>query len=206
MNIKIKGITLLSEEEYEACKVFIPKIPGFWWLRSTPVTDPCRADVVTDDGTLGYYCVDHDTIGVRPVLIRDLDKLPRGSKIEFAEHMWTVISADMMLCDDTIGNRPFNRDSKAGNEFEYSSVRAFIEIWLESHDDPISLDAAEGVLPEYDYSIAKKRIEDLLNDLNPAEIAGQIQMDNLTGWIKTWKFVMHRELNKLFGSQKEDRL
>lgn len=50
----------------------------------------------------------------------------------------------------------------------------------------------------------RKLINDLLCDSNPAEIANQIERDNLSTWIKSWKAAMGKELDKAFGPEEPD--
>lgn len=189
--MKIKGFTLLSKEEYEACKDIIPKKDCSWWLRSVSKYYSENAAYIHHDGTLQFYRIDGN-YGVAPALICD-HHLPRGSKVEFADHKWTVISEDMIFCDDVIGYFPFNQKRKAGNSYKNSSVKAYVKGWFEAHkNDPIELVKVS--------SQTRSRIDDLLRDVNSAEIASQIASDNLSGWISRWKEAMNQALDEAFAT------
>ena len=134
IDIDIEDITLLSIEEYEACKDIIPPIYCSWWLRSQS-RDNYSASYVSSDGSVDYFgCyVDKDDNAVRPVLIYKSSNLQNGDKIKFADYRWTVISENMMLCDEVIGHTCFRNDWLAddSNDYEKSDIKVWLEDWLE---------------------------------------------------------------------------
>ena len=134
IDIDIEGITLLSIEEYEKCKDIIPKINDWWWLRS-PGYDSRSAANVSNDGSVFSFgdFVCNDFYAVRPVLIYKSSNLQNGDKIKFADYCWTVISENMMLCDEVIGHTCFRNDWLAddSNDYEKSDIKVWLEDWLE---------------------------------------------------------------------------
>ncbi len=131
----IKGITLLSAEEYEQFKNNIPPINSdWWWLRSPGHND--RAAIVLDDGTADTYSVNYGHIAVRPALILNSESssLKIKDEFEFGEHKWTVISDTYAICNDTIGDHCFREDWRAEDscDYEKSDIKKYVENWYES--------------------------------------------------------------------------
>ena len=135
INIEISEITLLSIEEYEAAQKNIPVIPEWWWLRSPGGYDARAAGVsiggsVDDFGNyvnFNYFCV-------RPALrISNLAcfNLHAKDTIRLAGKNWTVISEDLILCDESVGNCSFRKDYQApdANVYEKSDVKKWLENW-----------------------------------------------------------------------------
>lgn len=134
--INIDGITLLSIEEYEACKQYIPLLSRWWWLRS-PGSSSKSASGVNDHGRVysdGYY-VNSNIVVVRPALkISNLEasNLQIGDKFRLFDYDWTVISEEYALCDGSIGNHCFRMDYTAEDAivYEASDVKRFVEDWF----------------------------------------------------------------------------
>lgn len=133
-DIQINGITLLSDEEYEAAKKHIKPIYLDWWLRT-----PGTSDIYTKD--VGWYTnISHtgapvfNDEGVRPALKINLNdtNLKINDSFEFSDYTWTVISDNYALCDSTLCRMPFQHSVKESNEnnYEESDVKEFIESWL----------------------------------------------------------------------------
>lgn len=162
MNIKITGITLLSTEEAENIPIKLRSIGDFWWLRS-PGYFESNVATVRGDGRIslkGYY-VDCKHYGVRPALIFDpaSSDLQIGDKFDMAEHKWTVIAKDKILCDDIIGQRAFREDweIKDANNYETSDIKIYLENWAKENyiiDKP-NIKIYEKMSPE--------RMKELLN-------------------------------------------
>ena len=132
----IDVITLLSVEEYETCKEIIPRTACTWWLRSPGVRSGNAAIVYSDGSASIYgYSVNSDKVAVRPALaLYDLDSsgLQVGDKFNLFGYNWTVISDVYALCDDSLGDLCFRKDSKAegANLYELSDIRKYIHEWL----------------------------------------------------------------------------
>lgn len=131
----IKGITLLSLEEYQELKPNISLLNRWWWLRSPGLYDFTAAFVYGDDGRVyayGHYVV--GAFGVRPALVLESSNLQIGDNFEFGNHTFTVISdKKYALCNDSIGDHCFREDWKAkdANDYEASDVKKYIEDWYE---------------------------------------------------------------------------
>ena len=74
--LKIDGITLLSIEEYEACREYIPPLNDLWWLRSPG----CHQNVAAAVGIGGLvqsfgFNVGSNEGAVRPAMKINLKKL-----------------------------------------------------------------------------------------------------------------------------------
>lgn len=133
VDIKITGITLLSVEEYEACKDVIPRAVSWWWLRSPSAHYVKYVAYVVYDGWVYDLNVDFGT-GARPALqISNLASvnLSIGDKLMLAGRTWTVISGTLALCDDIVGETKFREDWKMpdANNYEKSDVKKWLENW-----------------------------------------------------------------------------
>ena len=152
IEIEIKDITLLSEEEYEKVRDIIPACNIKWWLKS--LNNPQDAYVVVDKDArkathreLLYGC-----FGVRPVLVCTLPntELKIGDKVvipkfkwkkiseenivgEQCLHRWTVISDDRIICDEYIGRCRFELgfDEYEGDEYNESYIKSWLKDWLD---------------------------------------------------------------------------
>lgn len=135
ITIKVKGITLLSKEEYRECKDNIPAINKPWWLRS-PGHYVFFAACVYGDGSIDYYGydVDNSEFGVRPVLIIK-SNLQIKDEFNLAGHAWTVISEDYAICNDIIGEYCFREDwrAKDSNNYKKSDIKKYIEDWAKEN-------------------------------------------------------------------------
>ena len=132
-DIQIKEVTLLSREEYNANIDLIPPANGWWWLRS-PGSRQYYAAFVDICGSLNYYSyVSDDRGGVRPALriCNPYSSLVPGDKFDLAGHVWTVISDELALCDESIGETSFRFDTNASdaNIYEKSDIRIWLENW-----------------------------------------------------------------------------
>lgn len=137
INIKIKGITLLSIEEYEKCRDIIPVLHyEQWWLRSPGYIASTNAAYVRFDGAVGDYgsSVDNFQNSVRPALFLKSPKLQIGDKIELFGLKWTAITNKMIVCDKSIGYTHFRGDRKAADskDFEKSDIKKWLENWLKN--------------------------------------------------------------------------
>ena len=125
INLTITGITLLSIEEYEACKDHIPPLKVWWWLRSPGYGSYDAAGVI--GGGSVYYGggrVNSDGVCVRPALqISNLESshLKIGDEFEFGGKEWTVISDSLAICNKCIGERPFRKDWLAPDANSYEA-------------------------------------------------------------------------------------
>lgn len=134
IDLDIKGITLLSIEEYKACKEHIKHTSPSWWLRS-PGLNCLRAAVVFSFGDI-YNSGDfiYVPFGVRPVLEINLktSNLQIGDEIELMNCRWTVISNKLILCNEIIAKRPFRKDWRTDNANDYnkSDIKQWLEDWF----------------------------------------------------------------------------
>ncbi len=134
--LEIEDITLLSIEEYEAAKEYIPLMRDWWWLRSPGLSSNYAAYVNRGGWVFAGGTYVDGTYGVvRPALkisnLRSLD-LQIGDRIcGLAGHDWTVISGSLILCNDGIGKHCFRKDWQAedANTYETSDVKRFLEKW-----------------------------------------------------------------------------
>ena len=132
-DVDITDITLLSIEEYEECKEYIPHVSHWWWLRSPGYLSSTAAYVLSDGGV--YDCgllVYNAESGVRPALrISNLESFNLGDKFSLAELEWTVISKDLALCDSFIGTMPFRSDWQAedANIYDKSDIKKWLDSW-----------------------------------------------------------------------------
>lgn len=130
----IRDITLLSIAEYEKYKDIIPLVDGWWWLRS-PGYYSDRAARVLLDGVVdiyGDFVEYYDSTAVRPALIfSPKPSLKKGDKIYLAGYTWTIISRDMMLCDDVVGYTYFRKDweAKNANDYKASDIKKWLHNW-----------------------------------------------------------------------------
>lgn len=131
-NIQIEEVTLLSREEHKAAIKYIPAVNFDWWLRS-PGYDQISAVYMLYDGSLLYSGVDNDCGCVRPALriCNPYSSLIPGDKFDLAGHVWTVISDELALCDESVGETSFRFDTNASdaNVYEKSDIRIWLENW-----------------------------------------------------------------------------
>ena len=136
VDIEIKEVTLLSEEEYKQNSHIIPAVNWWWWLRSLGHFQYSAA-YVDSDGSLYNDNVNFDGGRVRPALICNLksSNLKPGDKIELANKIWTVLNNSIVLCDDSIGKSKFREDYGAenANVYEYSDVKKIVDEWAKEN-------------------------------------------------------------------------
>ena len=143
--MEIKEITLLSVAEYQSCKNVIPQKDTEWFLRDAYREKPGAgyADWVGVVNSQDHILngVLHDINAVAPALILDTTRLHPGDKVEFAGHKWTVIAEDMIFMDDYLEDMEFDNNPDAIiADYMSSSVRAYLENWLNAHkDEPMYL-------------------------------------------------------------------
>lgn len=133
LDIDIKGITLLSIEEYEASRPYIRLGDNNWWLRSPSAYNDCAAYASSCgymDGACDFVI---ESCGVRPALKITSSDLSTGDRFNLFEQDWTVISDEYALCDYSIGRYCFRKDCYAedANDYEASDVKKFLEDWFE---------------------------------------------------------------------------
>ena len=135
-DIKIDGITLLSQKEYEAAKKHIPALNHSWWLHSPGYNSKYAAYVLCNYGYVIRYGYDVAySIAVRPALklvgLKSAN-LQIGDNFRLFGHDWTVVSDTLALCNDSIGESPFREDYEAedANNYEASDIKMFVEKWL----------------------------------------------------------------------------
>ena len=141
VNIDIQGITLLSiEEAMEIAKndtMFMGLLgckKGNWWLRSP------------GEGTNNVAYVDHELaminsggvnatnyFGVRPALQFNYSTsdLQIGDKVMIFGYIWTVVSEQLVLCDDIIEKMMFTQDvyGEDQNNYEKSDIKKWLDKW-----------------------------------------------------------------------------
>lgn len=138
VEIEILDVALLSKEEYEKCKEYIPPLDEWWWLRSQGSDDDYAAFVYGYSGRVDSDGIDVNyTYGVRPSLfILKSPFLRIGDTFKLAGYMWTVIDETIALCDSYIGKSCFRKDWKAedANVYEASDVKRYIEDWAKENN------------------------------------------------------------------------
>lgn len=135
--MKIKGITLLSREEYEKHEEVIPLLQCKWWLRNASVEFDDSVDAI-DYGDLEAYDPNVSWIGIRPLCVFEVessDKLDTlnseslvGKKFEYNNRKWTILEAKSnelwALCDKIIAKAQFDGKS---NIYDNSSIKRWLE-------------------------------------------------------------------------------
>ena len=145
--ITVTGITLLSKEEYNACRKHIKPVDDWWWLRS-PGYDQDRAARVLSDGRV-YYGGNYVVSGngaVRPAVVlqlpeSDIRNLQIDDGFEMAGYTWTMIADDMAMCDSGVGCTAFREDWQAqdANVYEASDVKKWLEAWAKEKGIEVSV-------------------------------------------------------------------
>ena len=141
MDIDIKGITLLSREEYTAYKDLMSHdnwIYANWWLRS-PGNSTGTVAVAHDNGWgLITDNIVRNRNAVRPTLLIANHNLNTGDNFILADKEWTVISDTLAICNGIIGRYYFRFDWKDdnANDYEASDVKKFLEEWAENNNIP----------------------------------------------------------------------
>ena len=140
LDLKISGITLLTEKEARSLPKNIRKIEHNWWTKSPyphEYGDVNRAFYVDESGKINDEEVNHE-YGVRPALkIYDLQcsGLCVQSQFRLAGFEWTIISEHRALCNSMIGINVFNRGPidrpNIDNNYETSDIKAELEKWCD---------------------------------------------------------------------------
>ena len=134
-NLQIEEVTLLSAEEYKETKENIEPLDNWWWLRS-PGFKKYYADFVYSDGMYkeGGFGVDIPNVSVRPVLkIKNIESLSFtvDDSFKMGGYIWTVISKDLVLCDQEVCKMMFRKDWQAedANMYESSDIKEWLTAW-----------------------------------------------------------------------------
>ncbi len=132
-DLQIGYVTVLSVGEADSLPVSIRVIDSNWWTR-TPGMGIGTVGVVYQDN--GRIYLDGDVCsmvcGVRPALqICNLESLNLGKydKFTVGKFSYTVISDDMVLCDDIVGACPFNNDMSLNSDYDKSYLKTFVKDW-----------------------------------------------------------------------------
>lgn len=109
MKIKIKGIELLSLEEYSLNKLHISPLSGEWWLKP-PKTDGGDYGIVTTSGVTRKFLrtfESDDVFLIRPIIrLSNPTDFNRGDVFKFNGKSWAVFS-DFALCNSSIASCDF---------------------------------------------------------------------------------------------------
>ena len=135
LSIKDYEITLLTKGEYLEHKDVIPRINGWWWLRSLLEAYDYYAGVVSGDGQLDIGSVAHDSdVGARPALKfkSDIWPLPIGDQFIFLGNRWTVIDEGFAISNDVISIRRYDPKSSV---WETSEIKAWLEQWAKEGEE-----------------------------------------------------------------------
>lgn len=138
-DVSLSGITLLSEKEVLAHKKLInfQQKDKIWWLRERFPNIARSSKAIQPNERIIPSNMELRN-GISPAVIGNFNKIKRGDKLLFAGHMWTVITADMMLVDDLLGVGPYNYYSVEDIKYEESDIKAFIDGWFAAHrDNPV---------------------------------------------------------------------
>lgn len=132
----VKGITLLSVDEYRYNSGLIPHINESWWLR-TPGYYAHSAAYVGMYGSLskGGYSVTVENMAVRPALLINSSSitLDYGDEFTLFDHEWIVLRTKyrnkyMAICKDYLFKDCFTKSK--GNGYNSSDIKKKIEDWL----------------------------------------------------------------------------
>lgn len=130
LNLDITGITLLSIEEAEEVPENIRDCGYDWWLRSPGYSGILAACVY--GGHVYNFNVKLE-FGVRPALKFNPSSanLQIGDSIKMFGYNWTIITDNLMLCDDIVGKTVFREDweAKDANDYEASDIKKWLENW-----------------------------------------------------------------------------
>ena len=145
-NNAIKGITLLSDKEYETSVGVIPMLGKRFWLQSPARFDYPNKKAAAMSALVGVVGANNkisdsfskaDTKqGVRPALLIDNSqlKLRVNEKVVINELSYTVISDTKIVCDSIIGNTAFNSSAAEEKDcvFENSDIKQWLGKWLDN--------------------------------------------------------------------------
>ncbi len=137
VDLKIIGITLLSEADYVAFKGNIKSCGKTWWLKTAydQYDGKAYAKRVEADGSISVRDVEEYHTFVRPALmLGDANKAycKIGDKFLFADDTYTIISNELALCDDTLGQMAFGADKndRSASNYERSYIKAYLDEWF----------------------------------------------------------------------------
>lgn len=136
IEIQFSGITLLSEEEYIADQGIIPSNGEWWWWLRSPDNVPPYVAFVKPGGYVRYMACDVGLMCVRPalyILNTKTAKLEREDRFEMAGRRWTVLSNDLAICDDPVGQTCFKEFDgvETTNDYDKSDVKKWLHDWAE---------------------------------------------------------------------------
>ncbi|MBO4420575.1 MAG: hypothetical protein J5783_01985 [Lachnospiraceae bacterium] len=145
-NNAIKGITLLSDKEYETSVGVIPMLGKRFWLQSPARFDYPNKKAASMSALVGVvgannkisdsYSKADTKQGVRPALLIDNSqlKLRVNEKVVINELLYTVISDTKIVCDSIIGNTAFNSSAAEEKDcvFENSDIKQWLGKWLDN--------------------------------------------------------------------------
>lgn len=132
----VKGITLLSIEEYEEHRDAIPPVDRWWWLRSPGCIKSFTA-YAGYNGCIYGHGIDVTMSGgsVRPALRLDPESVAPQlrEKLRFGGRTWTYIGGGLAIADEPFCQMAFrkNWDAVNANDYEASDVKAYLDAWLE---------------------------------------------------------------------------
>lgn len=136
--MKVKGITLLSAEEYKEYRHKIKPVNDWWWLRSRGSCNYFATFVLGKTGDVYENGRVDLTFGVRPALIVECDGGEWiGETFEFGGKTWTLISGNLALADKLFCTRSFRKDWTApdANIYDSSDVKEYLDFWLREHEE-----------------------------------------------------------------------
>ena len=146
MDFVIEDISLLTLDDYERCEANISKLSEkTWWLGSyyggtgqfAYAVDDGGLMTFTDkeDSRVGYSAV-NASLGLRPVLhisnLKDLD-YSVGDQFLKGGQRWTVISDDLALCNECVGNSCYNQSFSNGMNYRFSDAGDRVRLWGLQH-------------------------------------------------------------------------
>lgn len=123
VNIGVEWVGILSIEEYERYKEYIPNAHYWWWLRSPGATSD-RAAYVAYDNELNAFgeMVDNRLLGIRPAIRISNFSLKPGGVVIIGGKKWTALSYNLLLANEIVYPYSFNSDVESnvykGSELE----------------------------------------------------------------------------------------
>lgn len=186
-DLQIGYVAVLSVGEADSLPVSIKAIDSNWWTR-TPGMGIGTVGVVYQ-GT-GRIYLDGDVCsmvcGVRPALqIDNLESLNLGKydKFTVGSFSYTVISDDMVLCDDIVGACPFNNDMSLNSDYDTSYLKQFVKDWSREQGftqkmmfDQIKHEYEQTQNPVYKHAIDMVKSGELSNEEMFSELESAIRV------------------------------
>lgn len=133
---KIEGATLLSVNEAETLLTKEErKHSNWWWLRSPGIYQTYAAYVTYDGSVISFgYYVYTDNFCVRPALRINIENsdFKIGDIFIFGNKRFKIISDDLALCTDDIGNFCFRKNYEAedANDYDKSDAKKIVDQWF----------------------------------------------------------------------------